>query len=82
MKVIIVFKHLLASGNDQQLASILLKEMRYLVYIRYLWSWYTGTTISQAHTHMNFKLCNFSSARKKYRDTQDHNFLCTGAAAN
>ena len=50
MKVIVVFKRLLASGNDQHdspsiqmrviagifLASILLKEMRYLVYIRYL----------------------------------------------
>ena len=52
MKVIVAFKRLLASGNDQHgppsiqmgvtagifLASILLKEMRYLVYIRYLWS--------------------------------------------
>ena len=51
MKVIVVFKRLLASGNDQHgrpsiqmgvtagifLASILLKEMRYQVYIRYLW---------------------------------------------
>ena len=51
MKVIVAFKRLLASGNDQHawppyiqmgvtagifLASILLKEMRYLVYIRYL----------------------------------------------
>jgi hypothetical protein len=47
MKVTVVFKRLLASGNDQHgrhlfkwgeifLASILLKEMRYLVYIRYL----------------------------------------------
>jgi hypothetical protein len=53
MKVIVVFKSLLASGNDQHgrhlliqmgvtagifLASILLNEMRYLVYIRYIWS--------------------------------------------
>jgi hypothetical protein len=56
MKVIVVFKRLLASGNDQQgrhlfkwvtagifLASILLKEMRNLVYIRYLWGgWLSG----------------------------------------
>jgi hypothetical protein len=52
MKVIAVFKRLLASGNDQHgrhlfkwgytagifLASILLKEMRFLVCIRYLWN--------------------------------------------
>jgi hypothetical protein len=49
MKVIAVFKLLLASENDPQsiqmrvtagifLASILLKEIRYLVYIRYLCS--------------------------------------------
>ena len=52
MKVIVVFKRLLASGNDHArwppsiqmgvtagifLASILLEEMRYPVYIRYLW---------------------------------------------
>ena len=50
MKVIVVFKRLLASGKHQHgrhlfkwgvtagifLVSILLKEMRYLVYIRYL----------------------------------------------
>jgi hypothetical protein len=55
MKVIVVFKRLLASGKLHMaaiysngvtagifLASILLKEMGYLVYIRYLWVYTVG----------------------------------------
>ena len=40
MKVIVVFKRSIQMGVTAGifLASILLKEMRYLVYIRYLWS--------------------------------------------
>jgi hypothetical protein len=40
MKVIVVFKRSIQMGVTAGifLASILLKEMRFLVYIRYLWS--------------------------------------------
>jgi hypothetical protein len=64
MKVIVVFKRLLASGNDHQmgltagifLASILLKEMRYLVYIRYLCS-----VCISGHSHGPLHYTQFAS---------------------
>jgi hypothetical protein len=60
------------------LTSILLKEMRYLVYIRYLWSIYVGlTNLFLYNVHVKLTVWLFLFHCRSYKDFSPRNLVRT-----